>query len=457
MRYETIEGVPSLVPPHLHSHLTPLMSLLTPLSSMNLHLHPPRDTWQGILQRPTFETRQLEATVSDILKDIKIRGDEAVRDYTTKFDKVNLENFRVEKTEFDEARDLVSPELKTALRTAQSNITRFHEAQRMETQAIETMPGVRCWRKSVPIDKVGLYIPGGTAPLFSTVLMLGIPAAIAGCREVVLCTPPQADGKVNPVILYAAELVGIKSVFKIGGVQAVGAMAYGTASVPRVYKIFGPGNQYVTVAKQLVSRGGVSIDMPAGPSEVLVVADDTANPAYVAADLLSQAEHGIDSQVVLVCVNEKIATQVQTEINAQLSALPRADIARKALENSHAVIIQTDSEALDLINEYAPEHLIIATKNADNFSEKITNAGSVFIGNYTPEAVGDYASGTNHTLPTNGYATAYSGVSLDTFLKKITYQKLTKEGLENIGETVMQMAAAEQLEAHRNAVAIRLT
>jgi len=286
--------------------------------------------------------------------------------------------------------------------------------------------------------------------------MLGIPAAIAGCREVVLCTPPQADGKVNPVILYAAELVGIKSVFKIGGVQAVGAMAYGTASVPRVYKIFGPGNQYVTVAKQLVSRGGVSIDMPAGPSEVLVVADDTANPAYVAADLLSQAEHGIDSQVVLVCFNEKIATQVQTEINAQLSALPRADIARKALENSHAVIIQTETEALDLINEYAPEHLIIATKNADDFSEKITNAGSIFIGNYTPEAVGDYASGTNHTLPTNGYATAYSGVSLDTFLKKITYQKLTKEGLENIGEAVMQMAAAEQLEGHKNAVAIRL-
>ena len=423
---------------------------------MNLHLHPPRDTWQQMLQRPTFETQQLEATVSDILKDVKIRGDEAVRDYTAKFDKVHLENFQVEKAEFDEARHLVSPELKAALLTAKSNIARFHESQRMKTQRVETMPGVQCWRKSVPIDKVGLYIPGGTAPLFSTVLMLGIPAAIAGCREVVLCTPPQTDGKVNPVILYAAELVGIRSVFKIGGVQAVAAMAYGTASVPHVYKIFGPGNQYVTVAKQLVSRGGVSIDMPAGPSEVLVVADDTAKPAYVAADLLSQAEHGIDSQVVLVCFNEKTATQVQTEINAQLTALPRADIARAALENSHAVIIQTENEALDLINEYAPEHLIIATANADDFSEKIINAGSVFIGNYTPEAVGDYASGTNHTLPTNGYATAYSGVSLDTFLKKITYQKLTKEGLENIGEAVMQMAAAEQLEAHKNAVAIRL-
>lgn len=423
---------------------------------MNLHLHPPRATWQNTLQRPTFETQQLEATVSDILSEIKTRGDEAVRDYTAKFDKVNLENFRVEKAEFDEARHLVSPELKTALLTAKSNITRFHDVQKTDIQEVETMPGVRCWRKSVAIDKVGLYIPGGTAPLFSTVLMLGIPAAIAGCREVVLCTPPQADGKVNPVILHAAELVGIKSVFKIGGVQAIGAMAYGTSSVPRVYKIFGPGNQYVTVAKQLVSRGGVAIDMPAGPSEVLVVADDTAVPAFVAADLLSQAEHGVDSQVVLVCFNEKIATQVQAEINTQLTALPRADIAREALKNSHVVIIQTEAEALDLINEYAPEHLIIATKNADGFAEKISNAGSIFIGNYTPEAVGDYASGTNHTLPTNGYATAYSGVSLDTFLKKITYQKLTKEGLENIGETVMQMAAAEQLEAHKNAVAVRL-
>ena len=424
---------------------------------MNIHLHPPRDTWQHILQRPTFETQQLEAKVSDILKDIKMRGDDAVRDYTAKFDQVNLENFQVKKTEFEEAHHLVSPQLKTALHTAKSNISRFHQAQKIDIQEVETMPGVRCWRKSVAIEKVGLYIPGGTAPLFSTVLMLGIPAAIAGCREVVLCTPPQTDGKVNPVILYAAKLVGINSVFKIGGVQAIGAMAYGTASVPRVYKIFGPGNQYVTVAKQLVSRGGVSIDMPAGPSEVLVVADDTAKPAYVAADLLSQAEHGIDSQVVLVCFNEKTAAQVQSQINEQLSALPRADIARKALENSHALIVQTDSEALNLINQYAPEHLIIATANADDFSEKITNAGSVFIGNYTPEAVGDYASGTNHTLPTNGYARAYSGVSLDTFLKKITYQKLTKEGLENIGETVMQMAAAEQLDAHKNAVAIRLT
>jgi len=423
---------------------------------MQLHLHPPRDTWEKILQRPTFETQQLEATVSDILSEIKTRGDEAVREYTKKFDQVNLDNFQVEKAEFEEARHLVSPKLKAAMLLAKSNITRFHEVQKMDIQEVETMPGVKCWRKSVAIGKVGLYIPGGTAPLFSTVLMLGIPAAIAGCREVVLCTPPQADGKVNPVILYAAELVGIKAVFKIGGVQAIGSMAYGTASVPRVYKIFGPGNQYVTVAKQLVSRGGVAIDMPAGPSEVLVVADDTAKPAFVAADLLSQAEHGVDSQVVLVCFNEKIAMQVQAEIETQLVALPRADIASKALKNSHTVIIQTESEALDLINEYAPEHLIIATANADSFAEKIENAGSVFIGNYTPEAVGDYASGTNHTLPTNGYATAYSGVSLDTFLKKITYQKLTKEGLENIGEAVMQMAAAEQLEAHKNAVAVRL-
>ena len=412
--------------------------------------------YKNILKRPAMDTTALFGTVRNILNDIKINGDAAVKKYAGQFDKSHLEDFQVTETEFETAENQLDSNLKSAILTAKSNIERFHGRQVSEPEVIETMSGIQCWRKSVGIEKVGLYIPGGTAPLFSTVLMLGIPAQIAGCKEVVLCTPCKADGAVHPAILFAAKSVGISKVFKIGGVQAIGAMAYGTETVPQVFKIFGPGNQYVTAAKQVINTEGVAIDMPAGPSEVMVIADATANPDFVAADLLSQAEHGIDSQVVLLAYDETIVKNVLEGIENQLLTLPRADISRKALENSVAIIVENDDEAMAISNEYAPEHLILSTENADDLAAMVVNAGSVFIGHYSPESVGDYASGTNHTLPTNGYAKAYSGVSVDSFVKKITYQKLSTEGLKNIGSAVIAMAEAEQLDAHARAVSIRL-
>lgn len=399
---------------------------------------------------------RLEATVSQVLEHIRQQGDAAVLDYSERFDGIRPDNLQVSAEEIVAAAQSLPQQLKEAIRQAAQNIERFHAAQHQPPEPIETMPGVRCWRKSVGIERVGLYIPGGTAPLFSTVLMLGIPARLAGCRQIVLCSPPTHNGSIHPAILYAAELVGVHKVFRIGGVQAIGAMAYGTESVPQVYKIFGPGNQYVTAAKQLVNRSGLPIDMPAGPSEVLVCADATADPDYVAADLLSQAEHGIDSQVVLVSFDMEMVKAVQHSIAQQLAELPRADIARAALENSAAIVVQDHADALDLINQYAPEHLILAVDQPQVLAEGVINAGSVFLGHYTPESVGDYASGTNHTLPTNGFARSYSGVSLDAFVKKITYQQLTLEGLQNIGPTVEQMAIAEDLIAHKNAITIRL-
>lgn len=410
----------------------------------------------SLLARPALAAANLEATVSQILQEIRQRGDAAVQEYTLRFDKVAVDHLEVSATELAEAEASLDPALKTAIQTAKANIETFHAAQQSHPEVIETMPGVFCWRKNVGIDKVGLYIPGGTAPLFSTVLMLGVPAKLAGCKEILLCSPPGADGKIHPAILFAAKTVGVTRIFKAGGVQAIGAMAYGTASIPQVYKIFGPGNQYVTAAKQLVSREKVAIDMPAGPSEVLVCADETANPAFVAADLLAQAEHGIDSQVVVLAFSDELLQAVLQEVENQVAVLPRAEITRQALENSVAVLVNTRAEALELINDYAPEHLILAMQDADDFAEQVQNAGSVFIGNYTPESVGDYASGTNHTLPTNGYARAYSGVSLDSFVKKITFQRLTPQGLKNIGPTVETMAIAEALVAHQRAVSIRL-
>jgi len=410
----------------------------------------------SLLARPALAAANLEATVGQILQEIRQRGDAAVQEYTLRFDKVAVDQLEVSATELAEAETSLDLALKTAIQTAKANIETFHAAQQSHPEVIETMPGVFCWRKNVGIDKVGLYIPGGTAPLFSTVLMLGIPAKLAGCKEIVLCSPPGTDGKIHPAILFAAKTVGVTRIFKAGGVQAIGAMAYGTESIPQVYKIFGPGNQYVTAAKQLVSREKVAIDMPAGPSEVLVCADETANPAFVAADLLAQAEHGIDSQVVVLAFSADLLQAVLQEVENQVALLPRAEITRKALENSVAVLVNTRAEALELINDYAPEHLILAMHDADDFAEQVQNAGSVFIGNYTPESVGDYASGTNHTLPTNGYARAYSGVSLDSFVKKITFQRLTPEGLKNIGPTVETMAIAEELVAHQRAVSIRL-
>lgn len=410
----------------------------------------------SLLARPALAAANLEATVAQILQEIRQRGDAAVQEYTLRFDKVAVDPLEVSATELAEAEASLDPALKTAIQTAKANIETFHAAQQSHPEVIETMPGVFCWRKNVGIDKVGLYIPGGTAPLFSTVLMLGVPAKLAGCKEIVLCSPPGTDGKIHPAILFAAKTVGVTRIFKAGGVQAIGAMAYGTESIPQVYKIFGPGNQYVTAAKQLVSREKVAIDMPAGPSEVLVCADETANPAFVAADLLAQAEHGIDSQVVVLAFSVDLLQSVLQEVENQVALLPRAEITRQALENSVAVLVNTRAEALELINDYAPEHLILAMHDADNFAEQVQNAGSVFIGNYTPESVGDYASGTNHTLPTNGYARAYSGVSLDSFVKKITFQRLTPQGLKNIGSTVETMAIAEELVAHQRAVSIRL-
>lgn len=409
-----------------------------------------------LLQRPAMDHAALYTVVQGVLEAVKKEGDKAVAAYTQKFDGVTLDQMVVTDAEINEAALTLAPALKEAIQVAAKNIRCFHEMQVAKAVKVETMPGVSCWRKSIGIDKVGLYIPGGSAPLFSTVLMLGIPAVIAGCKEIILCTPPASNGKVHPAILYAAWVVGIKNIYKIGGVQAIAAMAFGTETVPKVYKIFGPGNQYVTAAKQLVQQTGVAIDMPAGPSEVCVLADETCNPAFVASDLLSQAEHGADSQVLLVSTSKKVVAAVEEALAAQLALLPRKDIAQKALDNSTAIVVEDMERAIFIVNSYAAEHLIIACKNEDVVAEQITNAGSVFLGNYSPESVGDYASGTNHTLPTSGYAKAYSGVSVDSFVKKVTFQKLTPAGLQAIGLAVETMAAAEGLDAHKNAITIRL-
>lgn len=423
---------------------------------MKIIKYPLQQDWKRLLQRPAIDNSSLQANVRSVMNEVKMGGNAAVKKFTQQFDEVILEDFIVSEKEINEAVALLSKELKQAIQLAATNIQLFHEKQVAAVEVIETMPGVKCWRKSIGIEKVGLYIPGGTAPLFSTILMLGIPAKIAGCKEVVLCSPPGKDGKLNPAILFAAQLTGIRSIYKIGGVQAISAMAYGTETVPQVYKIFGPGNQYVTCAKQLIQQDGIAIDMPAGPSEVCVLADETADPAFVAADLLSQAEHGTDSQVLLVTSDELLVDNVQVELEKQLGLLPRKDIAVKALENSMAIVVKDLKEGIALVNQYAAEHLILACKNDEVVAEEIVNAGSVFLGNYSPESVGDYASGTNHTLPTNGFAKAYSGVSVDSFVKKVTYQKLSKEGLENIGKAVELMAEAEGLQAHANAVTIRI-
>ena len=422
---------------------------------MQIIRNPKRSEWAGMLERPHIDVSALRETVLGVLNDVREGGDEAVKKYEKKFDKVELESLAVSEEEMAEAEALVSGELKNALNAACENIKRFHASQKAVCPRVETSSGVTCWQKAVPIDKVGLYIPGGTAPLFSTVLMLAVPARIAGCAEIVLCSPPGKDGKLNPAILVAAKVAGVNKIYKIGGVQAIGAMAYGTESVPKVYKIFGPGNQYVMAAKQEVSLHDVAIDMPAGPSEVEVVADDTANPAFVAADLLSQAEHGVDSQVVMVTCSESLLAKVAEEVEKQLAELPRKEIASKALENSKMILVENMDEAVELTNEYAPEHLILAVENYMDVAERIRNAGSVFLGNYSCESAGDYASGTNHTLPTSGYAKAYSGVNLDSFMRKITFQELTADGVRNLGPTVEIMAHCESLDAHCNAMRIR--
>ena len=419
-------------------------------------IHPDRKDWAEILKRPVLNMETLRGTVCEVLEQVKSEGDKAVLEYEERFDKVKLESLAVTEAEMKEAEENVPIELKVAILLAQRNIYTFHKTQKFESKKVETIEGVTCWQKAVGIEKVGLYIPGGTAPLFSTVLMLAVPARVAGCKEIVLCTPPNKEGKINPAILYAAQVSGVSKIFKAGGVQAIGAMAYGTESVPKVYKIFGPGNQYVMAAKQQVSLHEVAIDMPAGPSEVEVIADETANPAFVAADLLSQAEHGVDSQVVLITTSEKLMEEVEYEVQHQLSRLPRWEIAEKALANSKLILVNDMEEAIAMTNEYAPEHLIIETKNYMELAEKVVNAGSVFLGSLTPESAGDYASGTNHTLPTNGYAKAYSGVSLDSFIRKITFQEITREGIQNVGPAIEVMAANEQLDAHKNAVTIRL-
>ena len=406
--------------------------------------------------RPHKNAAELNSVVGGVLADIKRRGDEAVREYELKFDKVELQSLKVSDEEMAEAEALVSDELKSALHLAHKNISTFHEAQKFVGKKVETMPGVCCWQKAVAIEKVGLYIPGGTAPLFSTVLMLATPARIAGCKEIVLCSPPNREGKLNPAILYAAKIAGVNNIYKIGGVQAIGAMAYGTESVPKVYKIFGPGNQYVMAAKQLVSLHDVAIDMPAGPSEVAIIADDTANPVFVAADFLSQDEHGLDSQAVLVTTSESMLKRVEAEVERQLQLLPRKEIASASVKNSKFILVDSMDEAVELINDYAPEHLIIATADYMDVASRITNAGSVFLGNYSCESAGDYASGTNHTLPTSGYAKAYSGVSLDSFIRKLTFQEITAEGIRNIGKAVAVMAQSEQLDAHKQAMVCRM-
>lgn len=423
---------------------------------MKTVLYPERNRWPELLKRPALNNMALTENVRAVMNAVKAEGDVAVRRFTKEFDGVDQDEILVSSAETAAAEQRLSAELKSAIRQAADNITRFHNGQLLTEEKIETMPGVVCWRRSVGIEKVGLYIPGGTAPLFSTILMLGIPAKIAGCKEIILCTPPQKDGSVNDAILFAAQLVGITKVFKIGGVQAIAAMAYGTATVPKVYKIFGPGNQYVTCAKMLVQQDGVAIDMPAGPSEVCVLCDNSADPAFVAADLLSQAEHGNDSQVLLVTTNEKFPEAVQQALASQIALLQRKSFAEKALDASTMIVVKNLDDAIDLVNNYAAEHLIIACENAAEIGARIVNAGSVFLGNYSPESVGDYASGTNHTLPTNGYAKAYSGVSVDSFVKKITYQQLSENGLKNIADTVMLMAKAEGLDAHSYAVEVRV-
>ena len=419
-------------------------------------IYPERKDWAEILRRPTQNVGANFASVSTYLENVKANGDKAVIEYEEMFDHVNLTSLAVTQEEMAEAEKQVPIELKVAILLAQRNIYTFHKKQKFESKKVETMEGVVCWQKAVGIEKVGLYIPGGTAPLFSTVLMLAVPARIAGCKEIVLCTPPDKDGKVHPAILYAAQVSGVSKVFKVGGVQAIGAMAYGTESIPKVHKIFGPGNSYVMAAKQIVSMQDVAIDMPAGPSEVEVIADETSNPKFVAADLLSQAEHGIDSQVVLVTNSEKLLEEVEYEVQHQLSRLPRWEIAEKSLANSKLILVKDMDEAIEITNEYAPEHLIIETKDYMDLAEKVVNAGSVFLGSLTPESAGDYASGTNHTLPTNGYAKAYSGVSLDSFIRKITFQEINREGIQNIGPAIEVMATNEHLDAHKNAVTIRL-
>lgn len=423
---------------------------------MKVIRYPERAEWTSLLERPHIDMTALYATVNTVLADVRTRGDRAVLDYEEKFDRVRLSSLQVTEAEMEAAEQLIPEELKDALQQAERNIATFHEAQRFQGKKIETAPGVVCWQKAVPIEKVGLYIPGGTAPLFSTVLMLAVPARLAGCREIVLCTPPDREGRVNPAILYAARLAGVHRIFKAGGVQAIGAMAYGTETVPKVYKIFGPGNQYVMAAKQQVSLHEVAIDMPAGPSEVLVVADEKANPVFVAADLLSQAEHGADSQVLLVTTSDRMLERVREEVQVQLEKLPRRELAVRSLEHSKLILVHSMEEAMELANAYAPEHLILEVEDYTSLSEKVVNAGSVFMGAYTPESAGDYASGTNHTLPTSGYARAYSGVNLDSFVRKITFQELSPEGIRNIGPAIEKLASGEQLDAHKNAVTLRL-
>ncbi|GAA3508077.1 histidinol dehydrogenase [Aquimarina addita] len=417
---------------------------------------PDKNTWPALLQRPTQTVADIEGVVLDVFNEVKNQGDSAISAYTQKFDKVILDTIVVSAQEIDEAKNVVNSDLKEAIRLAKSNIEIFHSAQKTAKVSVETSNGVACWQEKRPIQKVGLYIPGGTAPLFSTILMLAVPATIAGCSEIVLCTPPNAEGKINPAILYTAELCGVTKIYKVGGIQAIAGMTFGTETIPQVYKIFGPGNQFVTVAKQLATKFGVAIDMPAGPSELLVVADDTADAAFIASDLLSQAEHGKDSQVLLVSTSKEMIELVEKEVDKQCASLPRKEIATAAIANSKLIYVENDEEALALINEYGPEHFIVCVADEDFYVDNITNAGSVFIGNYTPESAGDYASGTNHTLPTNGYAKQYSGVHLDSFMKAMTFQKISAVGIQQIGQAIELMAEAEGLQAHKNAVTLRL-
>ncbi|MBO0329959.1 histidinol dehydrogenase [[Muricauda] lutisoli] len=418
--------------------------------------YPQQKEWEDILKRPTQTVSDIEEIVNSIFKEVQADGDAIIKKYTAQFDKVSLDSLLVTNAEIERANETVSDALKQAIMLSKSNIEKFHAAQITSKVDVETMPGVKCWQEKRPINKVGLYIPGGTAPLFSTILMLAIPAKLAGCKEIVLCSPPDKNGDIDPTILYAAQLCGVTQIFKVGGIQAIAGMTFGTESIPKVYKIFGPGNQYVTVAKQLATKHGVAIDMPAGPSELLVVADDSANAAFVASDLLSQAEHGADSQVILVSTSENLVEAVEKEIENQLQQLPRKEIARKSVGNSKLILVKDDQEALQLINEYGPEHFIVCVENEAFYIENIQNAGSVFIGNYTPESAGDYASGTNHTLPTNGYAKQYSGVNLDSFMKSMTFQKISEKGIQGIGSAIELMAEAEGLQAHKNAVTLRL-
>lgn len=423
---------------------------------MNKVYNPAREDWEALLKRPTQSVSDIEAIVEAIFSKVNSGGDTFVKEYTQKFDGVALDAFTATNREIEESKALVPENLKKAIQLAKGNIEAFHNAQKTDRVEVETLPGVRCWQEKRPIQKVGLYIPGGTAPLFSTILMLAVPASIAGCQEIVLCSPPNKEGEINPAILYTANICGITKIYKVGGIQAIAAMTFGTESIPKVYKIFGPGNQYVTVAKQIATKYGVAIDMPAGPSELLIVADDSANAAFIASDLLSQAEHGIDSQVILVSTSREMIDKVESEVASQVQMLPRKAIALQAIANSKSIYVVDDQTAIDLINEYGPEHLIVCMKNEDFFSHRVANAGSVFLGNYTPESAGDYASGTNHTLPTNGYAKQYSGVNLDSFMKSMTFQKINEEGLLNIGNAIEVMAEAEGLQAHKNAVSLRL-